>query len=525
MAAGDTSGWKLLDESTPQPPAAPPASGWKMLPDEPVSPPTANGWTMLPEEAAPTGPQPAGMNQRRGSGSAGYNPPVPGSLAAAPNLETAGRQGLQDIADDAAENPLPGQPQNAPRIGPQILAEEPAAPKPKGPPIMRTFGPTQPGYVAPGHPAPPETAGWKEVGQMLATPVIKPEWVDENLPFLVGPFRLHAGALKAIAGMTSPMTVAIGAATGGAAALASSATGMTAAGLKAGNALLSAYFASGAGIALAKSIPAIGEAVDAGDWQKVLELGGSDVVDAAVAWGAGKHAIEGARQGAVDAKMLAREFGPGGRFGSALPTKSEIAPDVGDMTDEQLIRSYNAGERTQEVAQEVLRRTLKKPTGLPEGQAPIDITQASGEGPAAAPAGGAPTPEESAPEAPPPAAPRSPEAPPPAAPPSPQAPPSPTSVAKGSTFTAPDTGAKFTVNDVADGRVSFTREVEGARPIKATAPLDAFLKMVGQPPVTSINQQPQPEQNQQPPAAQPAEPIPGMAGFAPTEPQSASQPK
>lgn len=117
----------------------------------------------------------------------------------------------------------------------------------------------------------------------IETPIVTPEDVDENFPFLVGPFRLHAGLLKAGAAMTTPENAAITAATGGLGAV----RGVTAAVVRGG---LSAYFATGAGKALKEKYPQIKDAVKAKDWQGALELGGGALADAAIIYGAGKHA-------------------------------------------------------------------------------------------------------------------------------------------------------------------------------------------------------------------------------------------
>lgn len=119
--------------------------------------------------------------------------------------------------------------------------------------------------------------------QVLETPLITPEDIDENFPFLVGPFRLHAGMMKAGAAMTTPENAAITAGTAGLGAV----PGVTASLVRGG---LSAYFATGAGKALAEKYPQIKERVKAKDWQGALELGGGALVDAAIVYGAGKHA-------------------------------------------------------------------------------------------------------------------------------------------------------------------------------------------------------------------------------------------
>ena len=119
--------------------------------------------------------------------------------------------------------------------------------------------------------------------QVLETPLITAEDIDENFPFLVGPFRLHAGMLKAGAAMTTPENAAVTVATGGLGAVRC----VTAAVVRGG---LSAYFATGAGKALKEKYPQIKDAVKAKDWQGALELGGGALADAPIIYGAGKHA-------------------------------------------------------------------------------------------------------------------------------------------------------------------------------------------------------------------------------------------
>jgi hypothetical protein len=119
----------------------------------------------------------------------------------------------------------------------------------------------------------------------LQTPIIKPEDIDELFPFLVGPFRLHAAMLKEAAAMTSPENALIMAGTAGLGAV----PGVTA---KIASAGLSTYFATQAGKALLQKYPQIKERVKAKDWQGALELGGAALVDAAMFYGAGKHALD-----------------------------------------------------------------------------------------------------------------------------------------------------------------------------------------------------------------------------------------
>lgn len=153
----------------------------------------------------------------------------------------------------------------------QIGAPEPP---PQGPLIMPTGRQQLPQNYR------TEMTGWQAAQQ----PIITSEDIDKAFPFLVGPFALHKGVLKSAAAMTSPLNTAIAVGTGGLGEI----PGLTAQIARAG---LSAYFATQAGQALLQKYPPIKAAVQAGDWQKALELGGEGLGDAAMLYGAGKHAL------------------------------------------------------------------------------------------------------------------------------------------------------------------------------------------------------------------------------------------
>lgn len=170
----------------------------------------------------------------------------------------------------------PSQPEVRPKTGPQLQLPEDVLPeyqKPKGPAIIpserfdlheRTTEPT-----------------FQEARQMAAQQVSKA--VDENLPFLVGPFRFHAGAIKAAAtAATDPVTLAVTAATAGL----SNVPGVAARVLETG---LSAYFATEAGKNFIEKVPEIKKSVETGDWQKAAEIGGGTLADAVIATASANH--------------------------------------------------------------------------------------------------------------------------------------------------------------------------------------------------------------------------------------------
>ncbi|MGA2716576.1 MAG: hypothetical protein ABSG41_26065 [Bryobacteraceae bacterium] len=198
-------------------------------------------------------------------------PQLPSETLATPDQAVAGATILARalVAPPALPAPTPGM-----TYAPPSYQIQQPPPPPSGPLIMSTARTTLPKSYT----TEPTTR------EILQTPIIKPEDIDEAFPFLVGPFRIHAGVLKAVAGMTSPENAAIAAGTAGLGAV----PGLTA---KIASTGLSVYFATQAGKALAEKYPQLKAAVKAKDWQSVLELGGAGVADAAMFYGAGKHAL------------------------------------------------------------------------------------------------------------------------------------------------------------------------------------------------------------------------------------------
>jgi len=125
---------------------------------------------------------------------------------------------------------------------------------------------------------------WPYLKDKFREPIVTDEDVDKYFGFLVGPFALHKGLIKAGARMTSPENAAITAATMGF----GSVPGATAAAVRSG---LSIYFATEAGKGLLEKYPELQQRVKAGDWQGALELGGQTLMDAAMFYGAGVHGL------------------------------------------------------------------------------------------------------------------------------------------------------------------------------------------------------------------------------------------
>ena len=167
----------------------------------------------------------------------------------------------KEIAPSSYQIGLPPEPQK----GPLLMSTE-RTPLAKVAPALATT--TEPSY--------------QEARQMAAKQVS--DAVDENLPFLVGPFRIQAGIIKSGAqAVTDPTSLAIIAGTAGLGAV----PGLAARALETG---LSAYFATQAGKSFLQRAPEVAQKVRDGDYQGAAESGGMALADAVMAYGAASHA-------------------------------------------------------------------------------------------------------------------------------------------------------------------------------------------------------------------------------------------
>jgi hypothetical protein len=265
-----------------QPYAAPPAAA--AAPPGPFVPqgpglyappqPHAPGSTPIPAYGMPQ-PQPLTMNDLHPAAVDAHVTNVARNAAAA--LAPTPIQG------PAAPGPQMMLPENAPQA-------PPSAPMMVGPVMRRApgtdvyAGPKGQQLTVPGTYKP---SSGEAIRQGMQAPIITPEDVDKAFPFLVGPFAIHKGIIKAGAAMTSPANAAIAAGTQGLGMI----PGLTA---KVASVGLSSYFATEAGKQLLEKYPPIKEAIAKKDWQTALELGGGALADAAMFYGAGAHAVKGA---------------------------------------------------------------------------------------------------------------------------------------------------------------------------------------------------------------------------------------
>lgn len=220
------------------------------------------------------------------------------------------------------------------RSGPQIVADEPAAP-PK-PPAPKPRGLINTSIPQPVIPQKPPAAGeafadkptLAGAAKLLEQPLIDPEGLGKDLEAITpGPFAVHRGVLKALAGFTSPEAIGIGALSGGAAALAEGAGVTTQAGLLAAQTAISGYFATQIARGVIKDVPAAVDAYTNGDYEKLLELGGKDVASGALAVLGVKHAVDMAGDSVfLGRKAIDANFGKGGRFGAPLEPNVEVMP-------------------------------------------------------------------------------------------------------------------------------------------------------------------------------------------------------
>ncbi len=133
----------------------------------------------------------------------------------------------------------------------------------------------------------------KGIREAAEQPIVDPEALDQAMADvgLIGPFGIHRGAAKVLAGMTSPANLAIMAASGGTYALAARAGANTRAALTGLQGALSGYF----GYQLAKGAqetltsPEAREAYEKGDWDTLLRIGGETAMQGVLATLAVKH--------------------------------------------------------------------------------------------------------------------------------------------------------------------------------------------------------------------------------------------
>jgi hypothetical protein len=167
---------------------------------------------------------------------------------------------------------------------PRILAEEPA----RTPTVISS-------KRIPAAAVLPPVDDRSDARKFLETPLVTPSDIDEALPFLVGPFALHKGITKGVAGMTSPENAAIVAGTGGLGALANATAAGTAQAARVAQAGLSTYFATQAGKATLATVPEIANRWRSGDWQGVLEVGGEGLLSAAITAASAAHSVQSLR--------------------------------------------------------------------------------------------------------------------------------------------------------------------------------------------------------------------------------------
>ena len=160
--------------------------------------------------------------------------------------------------------------------------------------------------------------------------------------------------LKAAAGMTSPENAAIAAGSAGLGMI----PGMTA---KIASTGLSVYFATQAGKALLDKYPQLKSAVKAKDWQSALELGGGAVADAAMFYGAGKHALLTARGIPADLAARAR----------AKAAKASAPEPTANTTGTEPYRPRPEPKPTEETTHENRKEPApREPAAEPEGGKP-----------------------------------------------------------------------------------------------------------------------------------------------------------
>lgn len=180
----------------------------------------------------------------------------------------------------------------------------------------------------------PEDMSLGQLTKLVAsTPIVSHEDIENAFPFLVGPFAIERGVLNAASDMTPPLNVAITAATLGAGALPGAAGRILSTGM-------SALFATQAGKALMAKYEPIKKAVVAGDWDKVGELGGEGLVDAAMLAGAGYHAATGALNLPSDVRGVAREFND--RFGKPKSVSGEVLPPIDPFQGQRQVGGQEA---------------------------------------------------------------------------------------------------------------------------------------------------------------------------------------
>lgn len=266
-------------------------------------------------------------------------------------------------------------------------------------PAGNVVKPAKPGYTQ-GIEA-LQSGNFKEAHEILSQP---PEFisqpVDELNKFLVGPFQFHAAVTKAAAGLTSPENLAIGGATAGLGAAATSGIPLIRAAAQTLNAGLSTWFASQAGKSMGERSPELVKAVKAGDLSGIAENLGFMSADAMLIYFAGQHATEAAGEAHGAAQQVGDLFREGGKYGKAQPTRGEVVPDYSKLSDDQLVGEYSkahaAGQATakSDIAREIMmRQAMRKPRQIEPGRQPDAVYEDSEDSPPPAGASAEPPPD------------------------------------------------------------------------------------------------------------------------------------